>query len=113
MNFSDLSNLALRGLLRRPVRTLLTVLGIVVAVASMVIFLSLGEGFRRALGEQIGNVGPDIQVTLEGSDSSSIFGSAIPDVPLEVIAKLDVSPLDIEECMKDLIRRGVVSLSKS
>ena len=71
MNFSDLTNLALRGLARRPVRTVLTVLGIVVAVASIVVFLSLGEGFRRALGNEIGNIGPDIQVTLEGSDSSS------------------------------------------
>jgi putative ABC transport system permease protein len=88
VNFADLSNLALRGLLRRPVRTLLTVLGIIVAVASMVVFLSLGEGFRRALGAEIGNVGPDIQVTLEGSDSSSIFGSAIPDVPLEFVGQL-------------------------
>ncbi len=75
--------------MRRPVRTLLTVLGIVVAVASMVIFLSLGEGFRRALGNEIGNVGPDIQVTLEGSDSSSIFGSPIPDVPLEFATQLE------------------------
>lgn len=33
--------------------------------------------------------------------------------PREVIAQLDVSPVDIEECMKDLIRRGVVSLTKS
>jgi putative ABC transport system permease protein len=89
VNFADLSNLALRGLLRRPVRTLLTVLGIIVAVASMVVFLSLGEGFRRALGAEIGNVGPDIQVTLEGSDSSSIFGSAIPDVPLEFVGQLE------------------------
>ena len=75
--------LAQRGLLRRPVRTLLTVLGIVVAVASMVIFLSLGEGFRRALGAEISNVGPDLQVTLAGNESSSVFGSPIPDVPLE------------------------------
>jgi putative ABC transport system permease protein len=88
VNFADLFNLAQRGLMRRPVRTLLTVLGIVVAVASMVIFLSLGEGFRRALGREIGNVGPDIQVTLEGSDSSSIFGSPIPDVPLEFVPRL-------------------------
>ncbi|HEX2864923.1 MAG TPA: ABC transporter permease, partial [Deinococcales bacterium] len=42
MSFSDLLSLALRGLLRRPVRTALTVAGIVVAVASMVVFLSLG-----------------------------------------------------------------------
>ncbi len=83
MNFADLFVLAQRGLLRRPVRTFLTVLGIVVAVASMVIFLSLGEGFRRALGAEISNVGPDLQVTLAGNEGSSVFGSPIPDVPLE------------------------------
>ncbi len=89
MNFADLSNLALRGLMRRPVRTILTILGIVVAVASMVVFLSLGEGFRRALGDQIGNIGPDIQVQLAGSDSSSVFGSPIPDVPVSNIARFE------------------------
>ncbi len=31
--------------------------------------------------------------------------------PREVIARLDVSPLDIEETMRDLIRRGVVNLA--
>ena len=89
MNFADLFVLARRGLSRRPVRTLLTVVGIVVAVASMVIFLSLGEGFRRALGKEIGNVGPDIQVSLQGNESSSVFGSPIPDVPLENVSKFD------------------------
>lgn len=33
--------------------------------------------------------------------------------PREVIARLDISPLEIEECMKDLIRRGVVTLKKA
>ncbi|MFN3265508.1 MAG: ABC transporter permease [Deinococcales bacterium] len=89
MNFADLSTLALRGLMRRPVRTILTIVGIVVAVASMVVFLSLGEGFRRALGNELGNVGPDIQVTLDGSEGSSIFGSPIPDVPLEVVERFE------------------------
>lgn len=89
MNFADLSTLALRGLMRRPVRTILTIVGIVVAVASMVVFLSLGEGFRRALGNELGNVGPDIQMTLDGSEGSSIFGSPIPDVPLEVVGRFE------------------------
>ncbi len=89
MNFADLSTLALRGLMRRPVRTLLTIIGIVVAVASMVVFLSLGEGFRRALGDQVSNIGPDIQVQLAGSDTSSVFGSPIPDVPISFVSKLE------------------------
>lgn len=33
--------------------------------------------------------------------------------PREVISRLDLSPLEIEECMKDLIRRGVVTLKKA
>lgn len=33
--------------------------------------------------------------------------------PRDVIARLDISPLEIEECMKDLIRRGVVTLKKA
>lgn len=33
--------------------------------------------------------------------------------PREVIAQLDASPIDVEETLKDLIRRGVVSLRKA
>ena len=32
--------------------------------------------------------------------------------PRELIARLDLSPVEIEETMKDLIRRGVVTLRK-
>lgn len=66
MNPTDLWKLAWRGLTRRRVRTLLTALGITVAVASMVIFLSLGEGIRKAFTTELGNIGPDIQVSLSG-----------------------------------------------
>jgi putative ABC transport system permease protein len=105
MNFADLSTLALRGLMRRPVRTILTVVGIVVAVASMVVFLSLGEGFRKALGNELGNVGPDIQMTLAGSEGSSIFGSPIPDVPLEVVSRFEAlkSELGIRQVIPYLL----------
>lgn len=63
---SDLWALAWRGLSRRPVRTLLTALGITVAVASMVVFLSLGEGIRKVFTAELGGIGPDVQVSLNG-----------------------------------------------
>ncbi len=78
MKPADLWRLAWRGLTRRPVRTVLTALGIVVAVASMVIFLSLGEGIRRVFTQQLSNVGPDIQVSLSGLDSGFISGADLP-----------------------------------
>ncbi|GGQ96372.1 ABC transporter permease [Deinococcus ruber] len=66
MKTLDLWQLAWRGLTRRPVRTVLTALGITVAVASMVIFLSLGEGLRQVFTSELGGIGPDIQVSLNG-----------------------------------------------
>ena len=78
MKFSDLWQLAWRGLTRRPVRTVLTALGITVAVASMVIFLSLGEGIRKVFTQQLSSIGPDVTVSLSGLDSGFIAGADLP-----------------------------------
>ncbi|MBB6097971.1 putative ABC transport system permease protein [Deinobacterium chartae] len=86
MTFSDLFRLALRGLSRRAVRTTLTVLGIVVAVASMVIFLSLGEGIRQVFRQELGSIGPDVQVSVNGLTQGA---APLPDVPQEVAGRLE------------------------
>lgn len=85
MPISDLFQLALRGLTRRAVRTTLTVLGIVVAVASMVIFLSLGEGIRRVFTQELGNVGPDVQISLNGIEEGL---PRTPDLPENLVQKV-------------------------
>ncbi|HWG83935.1 MAG TPA: ABC transporter permease [Deinococcales bacterium] len=95
MNFQDLVTLALRGLTRRPVRTALTVLGIIVAVASMVVFLSFGEGFRGALRNEIGNIGPDLQLTLNDGDAGAAFGGSIPEVPTSLIPQLEAAASEL------------------
>ena len=73
-------SLALQSLRLRPLRTFLTALGIAVAVGSTVIFLSLGEGLRRVFTEQIGGIGPDIQVSYGPFDASAL--TAVPELPL-------------------------------
>ncbi|WP_310583418.1 ABC transporter permease [Deinococcus sp.] len=85
MKTRDLWQLAWRGLTRRPVRTILTALGITVAVASMVIFLSLGEGLRKVFTAELGSIGPDIQVSLNGftqglAPSPSLSQSTVADI---------------------------------
>ena len=79
--------LALHALRLRPLRTVLTALGIAVAVASTVIFLSLGEGLRQVFRSQIGNVGPDIQVSFGAFDATSSFTS-VPELPLRYVEAL-------------------------
>ena len=68
-------------------RTFLTSLGIAVAVGSMVIFLSLGEGLRQVFSSQLGAVGPDIQVSFGDVEINNPF-SSIPQLDLEYAAEL-------------------------
>jgi putative ABC transport system permease protein len=75
-----IASLALTSLSRRPLRTFLTALGIAVAVASTVIFLSLGEGLRQAFSEELGGIGPDLQVSYGLLDGS--FLTAAPELPV-------------------------------
>jgi putative ABC transport system permease protein len=79
-------SLAAAALRRRPLRTLLTALGIAIAVASTVVFLSLGEGMRRAFAQELGSVGPDLQVSY-GKFDANLFG-AVPELPIGYLETL-------------------------
>jgi putative ABC transport system permease protein len=79
--------LALRSLSQRPVRTVLTTLGIAVAVGSTVIFLSIGEGLRQVYTAQLSNIGPDLQVSYGPFDGLSISG--VPELPLAYLDELE------------------------
>jgi putative ABC transport system permease protein len=67
-------------------RTALTALGIAVAVGSTVMFMSLGEGLRQVFGDQLANLGPDLQVTY-GEAGDDLFPSA-PELPTRFMAEL-------------------------
>lgn len=88
MKWADLWQLAWRGLTRRPVRTALTTLGITVAVASMVIFLSLGEGLRQVFTSELGGIGPDVQVSLSGFTQGLAPSPNLPEEAVQDIAQL-------------------------
>lgn len=79
--------LALASLRHRPLRTLLTALGIAVAVGSTVVFLSLGEGLRQVFADQLAGLGPDIQVSF-GAPSAAFFPTS-PELPAEYLSKLE------------------------
>lgn len=56
---SDYLKLALNNLLRRKVRTFLTVLGILIGIAAVVSLVSLGEGFSNSVDNQFNMIGAD------------------------------------------------------
>lgn len=53
MNKRDMIDMALRNLLKRKVRTVLTVLGVVIGTASIVVMVSIGIGMNEGFAQQL------------------------------------------------------------
>lgn len=72
MKFSDLLHMSSSNLLRRKLRTALTVLGVVIGTASIVVMISLGLGLQRSSLKQIEQYGglTTISVNTWGNTSS-------------------------------------------
>ncbi|MCM1039727.1 MAG: ABC transporter permease [Roseburia sp.] len=64
MKFLDLLRMSSSNLWKRKVRTILTVLGVVIGVASIVVMISLGLGLSRSLMEQYESYGSLTQITV-------------------------------------------------
>ncbi len=84
--------LAIASLIRRPLRSLLTALGIAIAVGSTVVFLSLGEGLRSAFDDSLEGLGPDIQASYGAFDATSL--GSVPQMPLSFLAELEADAAD-------------------
>jgi putative ABC transport system permease protein len=72
----NLFGLALINLRRRPTRTLLSTLGIGLAVGGAVALLSLGEGIRGGVGDSLDERGADLVVSQRASTDA--FGGRLP-----------------------------------
>ena len=64
MKFLDLLRMSSSNLWKRKVRTVLTVLGVVIGVASIVVMVSLGLGLSRSLMAQYESYGSLTQITV-------------------------------------------------
>lgn len=82
MKFLDLIIMSITNLWRRKLRTILTILGVVIGTASIVVMLSIGFGLNKVTMEQIAQSGSLTSVTVynqaadtKGSDSKVGGGS--------------------------------------
>ncbi|MBQ8856929.1 MAG: ABC transporter permease [Lachnospiraceae bacterium] len=76
MRFIDLLRMSVSNLWRRKLRTFLTVLGVIIGTASIVVMISLGLGLSKSTMEQIEQSGGLTTITVnEGSGVSYSSGS--------------------------------------
>ncbi|HNR22906.1 MAG TPA: ABC transporter permease [Steroidobacteraceae bacterium] len=62
-----LFSIALRSILRNKMRTLLTMLGIVIGVAAVIVMVALGQGAQATIEAQIKGLGTNMLVIMAGS----------------------------------------------
>jgi len=60
MNISNLLKLAIYALKRNKMRALLTMLGIIIGVASVIAMLAIGEGSKKSITDQIASMGTNL-----------------------------------------------------
>ncbi len=70
MNVAVAVRLAFAAILRNKERSLLTVLGIVIGVAAVIVTVSIGAGARASIDRQIANLGSNVVIIIPGSTVS-------------------------------------------
>lgn len=101
MRFSDLLLMSSANLFKRKVRSILTILGVVVGTASIVVMLSIGIGMKEVSMEEIEKFGGLTNVTVQEAGSNSSVDATnskhLDDASMEQIKRLnhvnDVYPL--------------------
>ena len=76
MRFSDMLSMSVNSLFKRKMRTIMTIMGVVIGTASIVVMVSLGLGLRRTTLESASQWGSltQIEVFAGGSDQ---YGGAV------------------------------------
>ena len=93
MRFRDLLTMSLNNLRRRKLRTVLTVLGVVIGTASIVVMVSLGIGLKELNMEQLSSWVSLTEVTVRQNYSMDGNGadedSYITDEAIKKFSRLD------------------------
>jgi putative ABC transport system permease protein len=103
MNISNLFKIAIRALVRNKLRAILTMLGIIIGVASVIAMLAIGEGTKKNIQGQMSSMGtnlimimPNMQqrggVSLGASSSMVLKMSDVESLRNEATALSEVSP---------------------
>ena len=76
MSWSETFRTAVEALLGRRMRSLLTMLGILIGIAAVMLTVGLGEGARHQITAEINKLGSNLLIVMPGSLSSAGQGSA-------------------------------------
>lgn len=69
MNYLNLSIIALKAIRRNKIRAILTMLGIIIGVASVIAMLAIGQGSKQSIQDQVSSLGTNMLMIIPGQQS--------------------------------------------
>ena len=94
MKYTTLLLTCLRGLVRNPMRAALTVLGIVIGIASVVAIMEIGEGSKKQLADKVSSLGASVVGIYGASVNTSGVNSGMG-------GRASLFPEDVDALMKE------------
>lgn len=89
MKISDILGMSLTNLWRRKTRTVLTVLGVIIGTASIVVMLSLGIGLKQAMLAQVGTAGGLTEIIVSSDGDTGAGELLLGDSTMDTFLELD------------------------
>ena len=91
MNFSSLLKIALRALQKNKFRTFLTMLGIIIGVASVIAMLAIGQGSKQSIQSQLAGMGSNMLIIRP--NSNVVAGARLDATNVQTLTIEDVKAL--------------------
>ncbi len=113
MNNRDVFGMSLRNLTKRKLRAFLTILGVVIGTASIVVMISLGLAINAQFDEQIKKMGDVTVVTVYGNSQGRYYGGMGMVVSMGGSSQQQKTPPELDDNMVAKFRQipGVVTSS--
>ncbi|MFI5136430.1 MAG: ABC transporter permease [Sphingobacteriales bacterium] len=109
MSLINLIKIALKALQRNKLRALLTMLGIIIGVASVIAMVAIGQGSKQSIHDQLSNMGTNMITVQPASNLNGgvrIAGSSFQTLTSKDITALKTSAPDITEVSPAVSSKG-------
>ncbi len=104
MRFSDAIRTAARGIRHARMRSFLTMLGIVIGIASVILLMSVGTSAQKLILNQVQSIGSNLVFIVPGATKGSRFASppSVQGVIIKTLVKKDLDTLARESAIARL-----------
>jgi putative ABC transport system permease protein len=109
MDIFNLLRIAYRALLRNKLRAFLTMLGIIIGVASVIAMVAIGQGSKQSIHDQLSSMGSNMITVLPSSNLNGgvrIAGSSFQTLTVKDIVALQKGAQNITEISPSVTSRG-------